>query len=100
MSQGVRQGGVLSPILFSLYVDDALVRLNETDLGCNLCGLFINAIMYADDIILMSPSIKLLQNLVNLCELEFRDINLGFNVSRELIIILGKILTYIQFPVY
>ena len=82
VSQGVRQGGVLSPILFSLYVDDALVRLNETDLGCNLCGLFINAIMYADDIILMSPSIKSLQNLVNLCELEFRDINLGFNVSK------------------
>ena len=82
VSQGVRQGGVLSPILFSLYVDDALVRLNETDLGCHLCGLFINAIMYADDIILMSPSIQSLQNLVNLCELEFRDMNLRFNVAK------------------
>ena len=38
--------------------------------------------MFADDIILMSPSVKSLQNLVNLCELEFRDINLRFNVSK------------------
>ena len=81
VSQGVRQGGVLSPILFSLCVDDALVRLNETDLGCHLCGLFIN-VMYADDIILMSPSVQSLQKLVTLCELEFRDIILRFNVAK------------------
>ena len=51
VSQDVRQGGVLSPILFSLNVDDALSKRNDNDLGCRLHGLYINAIMYADDII-------------------------------------------------
>ena len=38
VSQGVRQGGVLSPILFCIYVDDALSKLNNTDLGCCIRG--------------------------------------------------------------
>ena len=32
VSQG-GQGGVLSPILFTLYVNDAILKQNETDLG-------------------------------------------------------------------
>ena len=43
VSQGVRQGGVLSPILFCVYVDDALSKLNDTDFGCCIRGFFINA---------------------------------------------------------
>ena len=83
VSQGVRQGGVLSPILFCIYVDDALSKLNDTDLGCCIRGFFINAIMYADDILLLSSSVNLLQNLVALCEREFLKINLKFNVSKS-----------------
>ena len=44
---------------------------------------FINAIMYADDILLLSSSVNLLQNLVALCEREFLTINLKFNVSKS-----------------
>ena len=82
MAQGVRQGGVLSPILFSIYVDGVLVKLNEIGLGCHLQGMVISAIMYADDVILFSPSVRLLQQLVALCEQEFNEINLKFNVLK------------------
>ena len=73
----------LSPILFCIYVDDALSKLNDTDLGCCIRGFFINAIMYADDILLLSSSVNLLQNLVASCEREFLKINLKFNVSKS-----------------
>ena len=82
MAQGVRQGGVLSPILFSIYVDGVLVKLNEIGLGCHLQGMVISAIMYADDIILLSPSVRLLQQIAALCEQEFNEINLKFNVLK------------------
>ena len=38
--------------------------------------------MYADDIILMSSSLNLLQRLLALCEQEFLSIGLKFNVSK------------------
>ena len=37
---GVRQGGVLSPILFTLYVDDVIVRLRSSKLGCSIHNVY------------------------------------------------------------
>ncbi len=31
---GVRQGGVASPMLFTVYLDELLVRLEKTNVGC------------------------------------------------------------------
>jgi len=56
---GIRQGGVLSPVLFSKYVNDMLDKFAK--FGCYFKGIAVSAIMYADDIILLSPSICELQ---------------------------------------
>ena len=53
---GVRQEGVLSPALFTVYVDDLLVKLNQ--FGCSMFGLSVGALMYADDIILCHSSLN------------------------------------------
>ena len=68
VSNGVRQGGILSPHLFCLYIDDLIQRLNRSNTGCNLNGQMINNLGYADDMTLLSPSPKGLQALVNICE--------------------------------
>jgi len=31
---GVRQGGVLSPVLFAVYIGDLIVKLTKANLGC------------------------------------------------------------------
>jgi len=45
----VRQGGVLSPFLFAIYVDDVIVSLQDKRLGCFVGGSYIGCLIYADD---------------------------------------------------
>ena len=54
---GVRQGSVLSPFLVAVYLDD-LSRLESSVNGCHI-------ILYAGDILLLSPSVTRLQHLLH-----------------------------------
>ena len=45
---GVKQGGVLSPIFFIIYIDKLLVMLRTTGIGCHLGGAYSSALSYAD----------------------------------------------------
>ncbi len=56
VTNGVRQGGVLSPILFTVYVDELLQRLSQLGIGCHLGRHSVCALGYADDIALLAPS--------------------------------------------
>ena len=56
VTSGVKQGGVISPKLFTLYVNDLLVLLRKTRVGCHIDSTFVGAIMFADDLAFLSPS--------------------------------------------
>ena len=53
---GVRQIGVLLPILFAIYVDDLSVGLTQCIAGCQLNETVTNHCIYVDDICLMASS--------------------------------------------
>jgi len=61
LNSGVRQGGILSPLLFSIYVDSVLKYLENSKLGCFVNYQCYNSFMYADDLILLSTSVTDLQ---------------------------------------
>lgn len=65
---GVKQGGILSPVLFCVYMDDLNVELNRSAIGCQLLGVSFNNFSYADDMALAAPSPGGLQKLLNICE--------------------------------
>ena len=81
ISNGTRQGSVLSPLLFSVYLDDLLVKLRKMSLGCHIKGFWVGACGYADDLILMAPSRDVLQNMLNVCQSYAIEHNLEFSTD-------------------
>jgi hypothetical protein len=53
---GVKQGGILSPVLFCIYFDGLLLRLRESKLGCWVASVYAGALVYADDLVLFAPT--------------------------------------------
>ena len=68
LHNGVKLGGVLSPILFSIYIDSLLQKLNESGLGCHVGRTFAVAFAYADDLALVSLSLSGLRQMIQICE--------------------------------
>ena len=69
ISNGVKQGGVISPILYCLYTDDLLLRLKTRVYGCFIGSNFCGSLAYADDIILLSPTVSGMKNMLEVCDL-------------------------------
>ena len=63
---GVKQGDVLSPVLFCLYVDGLLVALSD-----------------ADDIVLLAPSASALRLMLSICDNYASDYSISFNAIKS-----------------
>ena len=82
VSNGVRQGGILSPVCFNIYLDELSTLLNNCNTGCTINSCVANHLFYADDSILLGSSPKALQTLINMCEIYANKYELSFNVKK------------------
>ena len=78
---GVRQGGVLSGLLFNVYIDCILERISSMKFGSKLDIVNSNIIAYADDIVLLASSATALQIVID--EVSYSKAKLGLKVNKE-----------------
>ena len=89
---GVKQGGVVSPILFCVYIDDLLLELSDSGVGCYIGLNFCGAVAYADDIVLICPTPAAMRRLLKICD-DFAllyDISFNANKSKFLVVVPSK----------
>ena len=82
MSNGTRQGSVLSPYLFTRYIREMLYDVVSSSVGCNIGGIFVNILAYADDVVLLAPSWAALQFLINRLSSSIATIDMSCNVNK------------------
>lgn len=87
VGNGVRQGGILSPVLFCLYMSDLSQELNACRTGCMIGSTLVNHLMYADDLVVLSPSSEGLQELLNVCSKYGVEFDVKYNPCKSVIMI-------------
>ena len=66
-SNWIRQGGQLSPLLYNVQTDDINHHLQATGEGCYVGGARVNLLSYADDMVLLAPTVTALETLLEVC---------------------------------
>ena len=96
----MRQGGVLSPILFTVYVDDLLTELENKGVGCYWNNHFVGALCYADDIALLAPSSAALRLMLDTYSSFASSRSLLFNASKTQLAKSCSFLTHLFFTLF
>ena len=81
ISNGVKQGAVLSPRLYCIYIDELFIELRRRKSGCWVNDMFCGIAGYADDLLLIAPSLDSLQDMIKTCEEYANHHNLIFSTD-------------------
>ena len=87
---GVKQGDVLSPILFNLFINDLPDIFDDTCDKTKLDEKYIDCLLYADDLVIISRSSQGLQNSLTKLNTYCSKWHLEVNTSKSKIMIMSK----------
>ena len=87
VNHGLREGSALSPLLYSIFINDVIAKLEAAGVESRVDGINLRAPHYADDMALMAASASDLQALVDKVA-EHANINqyaVSFKKSRHIV---------------
>ena len=89
IKSGVSEGSINRPKFFNCVMDELLYAMEEHHLGCFVNGLYAGAFAYADDLLLLSSSMVMLQQMLDLCTSIGIVYNLSFNSKKSVMGVVG-----------
>ena len=90
VKQSVRQGGVLSPWLYLLFINDLLVELRNSGIGARVCDEWCGAVVQADDMALIALTICGLQCMMDICNTYSQKWRYSYNSTKSKITVHGE----------
>ena len=87
---GVKQGGVLSPILFCVYLDGLLKLLSDAKVGCFVGTTFVGVLAYADDLVLLAPTAGAMRRMLSVCDRYATEYAIVFNAKKSKWLLCGN----------
>ena len=90
VKQGVRQGAILSPLLYSIFVNDLLHLLSSSGHGVSIGGIFCGSPMYADDLALIAESSAALQSMFDLVHNFSIQWHYQLNALKSAVLVFGE----------
>ena len=83
------QGGILSPDLFKHMIDELIFTLINEGFGARINNINVSTIVYADDIVHLSPVDSHLQRLLDICDEFSKNWRIRFNAKKSNIMEIG-----------
>ena len=91
VANGVKQGGILSPLLFAVYLDKLLDDITSGHFGCHIGGMSCSVLAYADDIALLAPSVTALNKLIDKCAKYGDEFSVKFNPNKSKVMVFSNL---------
>jgi len=75
---GLRQGCVLSPLLFSLFINYLVLEIEKLEAGVRLGSLSLSILLFADDIVLVADNKRDMQRMLDRLSMYSRQMEIRF----------------------
>ena len=86
----MRQGAILSPLLYSVFVDQLLVTLSQSGYGATVNKIYCGAPMYADDLALIGETPEELQAMLDIAVTYASRWRYAFNLGKSHVMVFGE----------
>ena len=84
--RGVRQGDILSPLLFSLFINDLAGKITDLKIGVKIDDMEFSILLYADDVLLIADNPNDLQKMLDTVEKWCKQWRLAINEDKSNIV--------------
>jgi hypothetical protein len=96
--QGTRQGGIISPWLFLVYINDLISELENSKWGIFLYNIYYGSPTSADDITLLCRLKTALDHLLDILNTFSRSWRVTFNIKKTVTMVFGEKVRKIPTP--